>query len=99
MVSRGHHRDFAAGLEAPQSGGDRTHAPAHFLGHSAEHLRRFDATRDQRGNPPHRRLLGDEPAILGVQRDIVERLVELPDQEVRRRLAVRPWLPRKPILG
>ena len=36
------------------------------------------AARDQRAHPPHGRLLGDEPAILGVQRDIVDRLVELP---------------------
>ena len=80
MVSRRHHRDFVAGLVAPQSGGLRGHAPTHFLGHRVEYLPRFDAAGDQRGKSAQRRLLGDEPAILGVQRDIVERLVELPSK-------------------
>ena len=80
MVSRRHHRDFVAGLIAPQSGGLRGHAPTHFLGHRVEYLPRFNPAGDQRAHPAHRRLLGDEPAILGVRRDIVGKLIELPDR-------------------
>ncbi len=68
-------------VESPYSGGEHTHAPAHFLGHGADHFRRFDAARDQRAQSPHGRLLLNKPAILGVQRDIVERLVALPVKE------------------
>ena len=78
MGSGGHQRNLAACVESPQSSGDRIDGPAHFFGHGADHLRRLGAARDQRAQPPHGRLLRNEPAILGVQRDIVEMLVELP---------------------
>ena len=63
-------------LEAPQSGGVRRHASAHLLGHRAKYLQRFNAARHQRGEPAQRGLFGGEPTILGVQRAIVEVLVE-----------------------
>ena len=100
MVSRRHHRDFVAGLVAPQSGALRGHAPTHFLGHRVEYLPRFDPAGDQRGQSAQRRLLRGEPPILGVRRDIAGKLIELPEQgrQVRRWLVVRPWFPRKSIL-
>jgi hypothetical protein len=76
----GHERNLVACVETPYSGGERTQAPAHFLGHSADHFRRFGAARDQRAQAPHGRLLLNEPPIFGVQRDISEMLVELPSK-------------------
>ena len=63
-------------LEAPQSGGVRRHASAHLVGHRAKYLQGFNAARDQRGQPAQGGLFGGEPTILGVQRAIVEVLVE-----------------------
>jgi hypothetical protein len=78
MGSGGHQRKLAARFEAPHPSGFRTDPSAHFVGHGADHFRRFGAARDQRAQSPHGRLLVNKPAILGVQRDIVEMLVELP---------------------
>ena len=80
MVSRRNHRDFVAGLIAPQSGGLRGHTPTHFLGHRVEYLPRFNPAGYQRAHPPHRRVLRGEPAILGVRRDIAGKLIELHDR-------------------
>jgi hypothetical protein len=80
MVSRGHHCDFIAGLITPQSGGLRGHALRHFPGHGVEYLPRFNSAGDQRAHPAHRGLLGGEPAVLGVRRDIPGKLIELADR-------------------
>ena len=78
MGGGGHQRNLGAYVEAPYSGGDRTDAPAHFLGHGADHLRWFAAARDQRAHPPHGHLLRNEPAILGVQLPAVHGLAGSP---------------------
>jgi hypothetical protein len=72
MESGGHHRNLAIRVEATQSGGVRRHASAHLLGHRAKYRQRFNALRDQRGEPAQRGLFGGEPAILGVQLAIVQ---------------------------
>ena len=76
-------------LVAPQSGGVRGHTATHFLDHRVEHLRRFDPAGHQRGQSTQGRLLGGEPAILRVQRDIVRKTRRVARPQVRRRLGVR----------
>ena len=71
-----HDGNLAIRFEAPQSGGVRRHASAHLVGHRAKYLHRFNAARDERGEPAQGGLFGGEPTILGVQRAIVAVLVE-----------------------
>jgi hypothetical protein len=65
--SSGHDDNLAIRLEARQSGGVRGHASAHLVGHRAKYLRRFNAARDERGEPAQGGLFGGEPAIFSVQ--------------------------------
>jgi hypothetical protein len=49
---------------------------AHFVYYRAKHLRRFNSLRDQHRESAQGGLFGGELAILRVQRDMVDRLVE-----------------------
>jgi hypothetical protein len=52
------------------------HASAHLVGHRAKYLQRFNAARDEHGEPAQCGLFSGEPAILGAQLAIVQVLVE-----------------------
>jgi hypothetical protein len=74
MSRGGHECNLTIRFESRQKDSDNMQTSAHLLRHRAEYLHRFDAPRDQRGESAQGRLLGGEPAILGVQISAVDGL-------------------------